>query len=134
MVVEAAIRAADLPDRGAGSTPLPPVTIGGLGTAVPRHGVGGDEVLHLLKQVWPRLERRVSLFADELSETRRYLVRPIEEALVPLSPGEQAVRYAAEATPLALACAERAIVAMFAVLLTLSRSCISSIAVVDQPD
>jgi alkylresorcinol/alkylpyrone synthase len=109
MVVEAAIRAAELPDRGAGSAPVPPVTIGGLGTAVPPHRVSGDEVLRLVKQVWPRLERRVSLFADELSETRRYLVRPIEEALVPLSPGEQAVRYAAEATSLALAGAERAI-------------------------
>ena len=109
MVVEAAIRAGELRDRRAGSAPLPPVTIGGLGTAVPQHRVGGDEVLRLVKQLWPRLERRVSLFADELSETHRYLVRPIEEALVPLSPGEQAVRYAAEATPLALAGAERAI-------------------------
>ena len=36
-------------------------------------------------------------------------MRPIEEALLPLVPGEQAVRYAAEATPLAIAAAERAI-------------------------
>ena len=65
--------------------------------------------MRLIAQVWPRLERRVSLFTDELSETHRFLVRPIEEALLPLSPGEQAVRYAAEATPLAIAAAERAI-------------------------
>jgi alkylresorcinol/alkylpyrone synthase len=85
------------------------VGIHGLGTAVPPHRVGGDDVLRLLTQLWPRLERRVSLFADELSETHRYLVRPIEEALLPLSPGEQALRYAAEATPLAIAAAERAL-------------------------
>jgi alkylresorcinol/alkylpyrone synthase len=80
-----------------------------MGTAVPSHRVGGDDVLRLLTQLWPRLERRVSLFADELSATNRYLVRPIEEAMLPLSPGEQAVRYAAEATPLAIAAAERAL-------------------------
>ena len=105
MAVEAAIRSAALPDRRS-AWPVPvPVGIDGLGTAVPPHRVGGDQVLRLISQLWPRLERRVSLFADELSDTHRYLVRPIEEALVPLSPGEQAVRYAAEATPLALAAA-----------------------------
>ena len=109
MVVEAAIRSAALPDRR-DARPVPaPVTIDGLGTAVPPHRVGGDDVLRLITQLWPRLERRVSLFTDELSDTHRFLVRPIEEALVPLSPGEQAVRYAAEATPLALAAARRAI-------------------------
>lgn len=108
MVVEAAIRSAALPDRRA-REPLAPVTIDGLATAVPTHRVGGDEVLRLIARLWPRLERRVSLFTDELSETHRFLVRPIEEALIPLSPGEQAVRYAAEATPLAIAAAERAI-------------------------
>ena len=109
MVVEAAIRSAALPD-GRAAWPVPtPVAIEGLGTAVPPHGVGGDEVLRLLTQLWPRLQRRVSLFAAELSDTRRFLVRPIEEALVPLSPGAQAVRYAAEATALAIAAAERAI-------------------------
>ena len=77
---------------------------------MPAIEVGGDEVLRLITQLWPRLERRVSLFAEELSGTHRFLVRPIEEALVPLTPGEQAVRYAAEATPLAIAAAERAIV------------------------
>jgi predicted naringenin-chalcone synthase len=109
MVVEAAIRSAALPDRRS-AWPVPvPVGIDGLGTAVPPHRVGGDEVLRLISQLWPRLERRVSLFADELSDTHRYLVRPIEEALLPLTPGEQAIRYAAEATPLAMAAAERAI-------------------------
>lgn len=111
MVLEAASRAAALPDRRPQlERPFPSVVgIHGLGTAVPVHRVGGDDVLRLLTQVWPRLERRVSLFADELSDTHRYLVRPIEEALVPLSPGEQAVRYAAEAMPLAIAAAERAL-------------------------
>src|SRR6202035_2003211 len=49
------------------------------------------------------------LFAGELSGTHRYLVRPVEEALTPLSPGDQALRYAAEATPLAIAAAEWAL-------------------------
>src|ERR1700680_626790 len=89
--------------------PIPPVSIQGLATALPAHRVGGDEVLRLITQLWPRLERRVGMCADELAETQRFLVRPIEEALIPLSPGEQAVRYAAEATPLAIAAAERAI-------------------------
>jgi predicted naringenin-chalcone synthase len=112
MVVEAAIRTASLPGRYADSSPAPaPVSIDGLATAVPAYPVGGDEVLRLIAQLWPRLKRRVSLFTDELSDTRRYLVRPVEEALLPLSPGEQAVRYAAEATPLAIAAAERAIAA-----------------------
>ena len=110
MVVEAAIRSAALPDRRAGWPVLAPVTIDGFGTAVPAHRVDGDEVLRLIAQVWPRLARRVSLFTEELSGTHRFLVRPIDEALLPLSPGEQAVRYAAEATPLAIAAAERAIV------------------------
>jgi alkylresorcinol/alkylpyrone synthase len=110
MVVEAAIRSAALPDRRAGWPVLAPVTIDGFGTAVPAYEVGGDEVLRLITQVWPRLERRVSLFTDELSGTHRFLVRPIEEALIPLTPGDQASRYAAEATPLAIAAAERAIV------------------------
>jgi predicted naringenin-chalcone synthase len=111
MVVEAASRSAALPDRRPAPTRPAPraVTIHGMGTAVPSHRVGGDDVLRLLTQLWPRLERRVSLFADELSATHRYLVRPIEEAMLPLSPGEQAVRYAAEATPLAIAAAERAL-------------------------
>lgn len=109
MVVEAAIRSPALPDRRAGSPVLAPVTIDGLGTAVPANQVDGDEVLRLIAQVWPRLARRVSLFTEELSGTHRFLVRPIDEALLPLSPGEQAVRYAAEATPLAIAAAERAI-------------------------
>jgi predicted naringenin-chalcone synthase len=109
MVVEAAIRSAALPDRSSAWPVLARVGIDGLGTAVPPHRVGGDEVLRLISQLWPRLERRVSLFAHELSDTHRYLVRPIEEALLPLTPGEQAVRYAAEATPLAMAAAERAI-------------------------
>ena len=111
MVVEAAIRSAALPDRRAAPWPVPaPVAIDGLATAVPPHRVGGDEILRLITRLWPRLERRVSLFTDELATTHRYLVRPIEEALIPLSPGEQAVRYAAEATPLAIAAAERALV------------------------
>ncbi|MHB8490384.1 MAG: type III polyketide synthase [Candidatus Dormibacteria bacterium] len=110
MVVEAAIRAAALPDRRNGPwEPLAPVTIDGLATAVPPHRVGGDEVLRLITNLWPRLERRVSLFTDELSATHRYLVRPIDETLVPLSPSEQAVRYAAEATALAVTAAERAL-------------------------
>jgi alkylresorcinol/alkylpyrone synthase len=109
MVVEAAIRSAALPDRRSAWPVLVPVRIDGVGTAVPPHRVGGDEVLRLITQLWPRLERRVSLFTNELSDTHRYLVRPVDEALVPLSPGEQAVRYAAEATPLAIAAAERAI-------------------------
>src|ERR1700686_4343025 len=109
MVVEAAIRSAALPDRRAGWPILAPVSISGLGTALPPYRIGGDDVPRLITQLWPRLERRVSLFTDELSDTHRFLVRPIEEALVPLSPGEQAVRYAAEATPLALAAARRAI-------------------------
>lgn len=88
---------------------LPPVSIHGLGTSVPTNRVGGDEVLRLITQLWPRLERRVSLFTDELAETQRYLVRPVEEALLPLSPGEQATRYAAEATPLAIAAATNAL-------------------------
>jgi alkylresorcinol/alkylpyrone synthase len=88
---------------------LSPVSLRGLGTAVPAHRAGGDEVLRLITQLWPRLERRVSLFAAELASTQRYLVRPITEALLPLSPGEQALRYAAEATPLAIAAAERAL-------------------------
>src|ERR1700693_2026874 len=109
MVVEAAIRSAALPDRRAqGRVPVP-VTIDGLGTAVPANQVEGDEVLRLIAQVWPRLARRVSLFTEELSGTHRFLVRRIDEALLPLSPGEQAVRYAAEATPLAIAAAERAL-------------------------
>src|SRR5580700_10942693 len=111
MVLEAASRSTVLPGRKPYVATHAPsaVSIQGLGTAVPAHRVGGDDVLRLLTQLWPRLERRVSLFADELSETHRYLVRPIEEAMLPLSPGEQAVRYAAEATPLAIAAAERAI-------------------------
>jgi alkylresorcinol/alkylpyrone synthase len=111
MVVEAVSRSAAHPDRWSAlsSALLPSVTIGGLATALPAHRVGGDEVLRLITQVWPRLERRVSLFADELAETQRYLVRPVEEALLPLTPSEQAARYAAEATPLAIAAAERAI-------------------------
>jgi predicted naringenin-chalcone synthase len=88
---------------------LRPVSIRGLGTAVPSNRLGGDEVLRLITQLWPRLERRVSLFTGELAETQRYLVRPVEEALLPLSPGEQAVRYAAEATPLAIAAATTAL-------------------------
>ena len=110
MVIEAAIRSAALADRNSEWPLLAPVVIDGLGTAVPRHRVDGDEVLRLITQVWPRLERRVSLFTEELAATHRFLVRPIDEALLPLSPGEQAVRYAAEATPLAIAAAERAIV------------------------
>jgi hypothetical protein len=111
MVVEAAIRSPALPDRRAVWPVLAPVTIDGIGTAVPAHEVDGDEVLRLITQVWPRLERRVSLFTEELSGTHRFLVRPIEEALLALTPGDQAARYAAEATPLAIAAAERAIVA-----------------------
>jgi alkylresorcinol/alkylpyrone synthase len=88
---------------------VPPVSIQGLATAVPPNRVGGDEVLRLITQLWPRLERRVSLFTGELAETQRHLVRPIEEALLPLSPAEQAVRYAAEATPLAIAAATGAL-------------------------
>ncbi len=109
MAVEAAIRSAAMPDRRVARPAPAPVTIEGLGTAVPPNRVGGDEVLRLITQLWPRLERRVSLFTNELSDRHRYLVRPVEEALVPLSPGEQAARYAAEATPLALAAARRAI-------------------------
>src|SRR5580704_10645116 len=109
MVVEAAIRSTSLPDRRS-AWPLPAsVSVKGLGTAVPQYRVGGAELLRLITQVWPRMERRVSLFTDELAETQRYLVRPIDEALNQLSPGEQAVRYAAEATPLALVAAHRAI-------------------------
>ncbi|MGA8667204.1 MAG: hypothetical protein WB804_10095, partial [Candidatus Dormiibacterota bacterium] len=101
MVVEAALRSAALPDRRAAPRELvAPVAIDGLATALPRYRAGGDEVLRLITGLWPRLERRVSLFTDELADTHRYLVRPIEEALIPLSPGEQAVRYQAEATPL----------------------------------
>src|SRR5580704_8805320 len=112
MVVEAVRRSAARPDRWSAlsSATLPTVTIGGLATALPPYRVGGDEVLRLVTQLWPRLERRVSLFADELAETQRYLVRPIEEALLPLTPSEQAARYASEATPLAIAAGERAIV------------------------
>ena len=109
MVVEAAIRSASLPDRRSAWPVAAPVAVRGLGTAVPPYRVGGDELLRLITQLWPRMERRVSLFADELSETQRYLVRPIDQALIQLSPGEQAVRYAAEATPLALAAAHRGI-------------------------
>jgi alkylresorcinol/alkylpyrone synthase len=94
---------------GVAASLLSPVSIQGLGTAVPVHRVGGDEVLRLISQVWPRLQRRVSLFAEELAATQRYLVRPVTEALLPLTPGEQAVRYAAEATPLAIAAAEGAL-------------------------
>jgi alkylresorcinol/alkylpyrone synthase len=88
---------------------LTPVSIHGLGTSVPSNRVGGDEVLRLITQLWPRLERRVSLFTSELAETQRYLVRPVEDALLPLSPAEQAARYAAEATPLAIAAATKAL-------------------------
>ena len=109
MVVEAAIHSAALAGGSSASRVLAPVSIDGLGTAVPPYRAGGDEVLRLITQLWPRLERRVSLFADELSNTQRYLVRPIDEALIPLTPAEQATRYAAEATPLAIAAAERAI-------------------------
>jgi predicted naringenin-chalcone synthase len=110
MVVEAALRSAALPDRRTHPREvLAPVAIEGLATAVPPYRVGGDEVLRLITRLWPRLERRISLFADELSETHRYLVRPVEDALTPLGPGEQATRYAAEATPLAIAAAERAL-------------------------
>ena len=110
MVVEAAHRSAALPDRRAlPREVLAPVTIEGLATAVPPYRAGGGEVLGLLTKLWPRLERRVSLFTEELAGTHRYLVRPLDEALVPLTPGEQAVRYAAEATPLAIAAAERAL-------------------------
>jgi alkylresorcinol/alkylpyrone synthase len=111
MVVEAAIRSAAVPDHSVDPVPsaLTPVTIDGIATAVPANRVNGSDVLRLITQLWPRLERRVSLFADELTETQRFLVRPIEEALLPLSPGEQALRYAAEATPLAIAAAERAL-------------------------
>jgi alkylresorcinol/alkylpyrone synthase len=90
-------------------TLLPPVSIQGLATALPAHRVGGDEVLRLITQLWPRLERRVGMFAGELAETQRYLVRPAAETLLPLPPGEQALRYAAEATPLAIAAAAGAL-------------------------
>ena len=106
MVVEAAPHTAAWPDAWSA---LPPVTIDGLATAVPANRINGADVLRLITGLWPRLERRVSLFADELAETQRFVVRPIEEALIPLSPGEQAVHYAAAATPLAIAAAERAI-------------------------
>jgi alkylresorcinol/alkylpyrone synthase len=111
MVVEAVSRSAARPDRRSAlsNALMPTVTIGGLATALPRYRVSGDEVLRLITQLWPRLERRVSLFADELAETQRYLVRPVEEALLPLSPSEQAARYATEATPLAIAAAQRAL-------------------------
>jgi alkylresorcinol/alkylpyrone synthase len=109
MLVEAATRSAALPDRRSAWPALAPVTIDGLGTAVPAYRVGGDEVLRLITKLWPRLERRVSLFTGELSDMHRFLVRPIEEALLPLTPGEQAVRYAAEAAPLAISAATRAI-------------------------
>src|SRR5580658_1942193 len=111
MVVEAASRSAALPDRRPALTQSAPraVTIHGMGTALPSHRVGGDDVMRLLTQLWPRLERRISLLANELSATHLYLVLPIEEAMLALSPGEQALRYAAEATPLAIAAAERAL-------------------------
>lgn len=66
MVVEAAPRTAASP--GAWDV-LPPVSIDGLATAVPANPVSGSDVLRLITQLWPRLERRVSLFADELAET-----------------------------------------------------------------
>jgi alkylresorcinol/alkylpyrone synthase len=106
MVVEAAPRSAASPHLW---PVLPPVSLDGLATSVPAHRVNGSDVLRLITQLWPRLERRVSLFAGELAETERFLVRPVEEALLPLSPGEQAVQYAAAATPLAIAAAERAL-------------------------
>jgi alkylresorcinol/alkylpyrone synthase len=106
MVVEAASRAAALPGAWA---VLSPVSIDGLATAVPANRVNGSDVLRLITQLWPRLERRVSLFADELAATERFLVRPVDEALLPLSPGEQAVLYASAATPLAIAAAEHAL-------------------------
>jgi len=111
MVLEAASRSAALPDRRPALTPAANRVVGihGLGTAVPAYRVGGDDVLRMLTKVWPRLERRVSLFADELSDTHRFLVRPLDDALLPLSPGEQAQRYAAEATPLAITAVERAL-------------------------
>ncbi len=111
MALETALRPVGKIDPGAGAAepPLPPVSIHGLATAVPSHRASGAEVLRLISRLWPRLERRVSLFADELADTQRYLVRPIEEGLVPLSPGNQAVRYAAEATPLAIAAAAGAL-------------------------
>jgi alkylresorcinol/alkylpyrone synthase len=109
MVVEAAIRSAALPDpRGARPAPAP-VTIDGLGTAVPPYRISGEDILPVIAKLWPRLARRVSLFTDELTGSHRYLVRPMEDALLPLSPGEQADRYASEATALAVAAAERAI-------------------------
>jgi predicted naringenin-chalcone synthase len=129
MVVEAVSRSAARPDRWSALSGrlLPTVTIGGLATALPPHRVSGDEVLRLITQLWPRLERRVSLFADELAETQRYLVRPVEEALVPLSPSEQAARYAVEATRLAIAAAEGALadagVATDAISLVVVASC-----------
>jgi alkylresorcinol/alkylpyrone synthase len=111
MALEIAVRPIGQIDPRAGPTEplLPPVSIHGLATALPPNRVGGDEVLRLITQLWPRLERRVSLFAGELAETQRYLVRPAAEALTPLSPGEQAIRYAAEATPLAIAAATGAL-------------------------
>lgn len=111
MALEIAVRPVGKIDARAGALEslLPPVSIHGLATAVPPNRVGGDEVLRLITRIWPRLERRVSLFADELAETHRYLVRPVAEALLPLSPGEQTVRYAAEATPLAIAAATGAL-------------------------
>src|SRR6202142_736760 len=106
MVVEAAPPSAASPHLW---PVLPRVTLGGLATSGPAHRVNGSDVLRLIEQLWPGLERRVSLFAGELAETERFLVRPVEEALLPLSPGEQAVQYAAAATPLAIAAAERAL-------------------------
>ena len=104
---------AALPDRRRARALRPaqaPVTIDGIATAVPPHRGRrrrGSSPRSPGCGRW--LERRVSLFADrELAETQRFLVRPIEEALLPLRPGEQAARYAAEATPLAIAAAERA--------------------------
>ncbi len=111
MALEIADRRAVAVDRRV-ETSMPtvaPVCIDGVATAVPSHRVSGDDVLGLIAQLWPRLERRISLFADELAGTQRYLVRPPAEALLPLTPGEQAARYAAEATPLAIAAAERAL-------------------------
>jgi len=111
MALEIADRrlAAAGPGAEPSSAGLIPVGIDGVGTAVPRHLLRGDDVLRLVAQLWPRLERRIGLFADELAGTQRYLVRPATEALLPLTPGEQAVRYTAEAAPLAITAAERAL-------------------------
>jgi alkylresorcinol/alkylpyrone synthase len=87
------------------------VRLAGLGTALPPRRVSREEVVEVLPRIWPQLARRTSLLIDPLDDGYRHLLRAPAEMVDGLSLGEQTARYAQAAPELAVAAAERAIVA-----------------------